>query len=94
MITEAIGSGPIHAGTERPQFFAKAALVMAAIVVLSFPVTYYSPVATESGRFDPLHPICTVSLTSRDSASTSGRRSWSLAGRLRGIAKSASGALH
>lgn len=57
MTTEAIGTASTHASSERPQFFARTALVMAAIVVLSFPITYYLPVATGSGNFDTLHHI-------------------------------------
>jgi len=44
-------------GSERPQFFAMSALVMAAIVVLSFPATYYYPVATGTGNFDTLDHV-------------------------------------
>jgi len=55
--TETIGSASAAARSERPQFFARAAIVMAAIVVLSFPVTYYFPVATGSGEFHPLHHV-------------------------------------
>jgi hypothetical protein len=57
MTTEAIGTAPAHAGAGRPRFFASAALIMTAIVVLSFPVTYYLPVATGSGGFDTLHHL-------------------------------------
>jgi hypothetical protein len=57
MITDAIGRAPPHVGSERPRFFARAAFVMAAIVVLSFPVTYFLPVATGSGSFDTLHHL-------------------------------------
>lgn len=41
----------------RAQFFAQSALVMAAIVVLSFPLTYYLPVATGSRQFHILHHV-------------------------------------
>lgn len=47
----------VRTGSERPQFFARSALVMAAIVVLSFPVTYYYPVATGTDNFDTLHHV-------------------------------------
>jgi len=55
MTAEAVAtaSAPPHAG--RPQFFARTALAMAAIVVLSFPVTYFLPVATATRQFDALH---------------------------------------
>ena len=52
-----VGTGPTAARSERPQFFARTALVMAVIVVLSFPVTYYFPVATGSGKFHTLHHV-------------------------------------
>lgn len=57
MITKVIGTASTQTGSERPQFFARCALVMAVIVVLSFPVTYYLPVATGSGKFDTLHHL-------------------------------------
>ena len=57
MTTETIGNISAAAGSERPQFFARAALVMAAIVLLSFPVTYFFPVATGGGEFHPLHHV-------------------------------------
>lgn len=41
----------------RPTFFATSALVMAVIVVVSFPVTYFIPVAKGSGKFDTLHHL-------------------------------------
>lgn len=55
MASEGPGTASDRAGSERPRFFASSALVMAAIVVLSFPVTYYLPLATGSGEFDTLH---------------------------------------
>ena len=57
MNTEGISIRSANVARERPQFFARSALLMAAIVVLSFPVTYYLPVATESGKFDTLHHL-------------------------------------
>lgn len=42
---------------ESPQFFAKSAIVMAAIVLLSFPLTYYLPVVTASRQFHLLHHV-------------------------------------
>ena len=48
---------PAAVRNERPQFFARMALVMAAIVVLSFPLTYFVPVATGSGKFHALHHV-------------------------------------
>jgi hypothetical protein len=42
---------------ERPQFFARTALIMTIIVVLSFPVTYYLPLVKGSGKFDTLHHL-------------------------------------
>ncbi len=41
----------------RAQFFARSALVMAAIVLLSFPLTYYLPVATGSRQVHILHHL-------------------------------------
>jgi hypothetical protein len=57
MITKVIGTAPAHADSERTQFFARSALVMAAIVLLSFPVTYFLPVAIGTGKFDTLHHL-------------------------------------
>ena len=58
IVNEAAGTvPPIAVSDERPQFFARMALVMAAIVVLSFPVTYFVPVATGSGKFHALHHV-------------------------------------
>jgi len=57
MATAGTGTAPTPSGNERPQFFARSALAMAAIVVLSFPVTYYFPVALGSGDFDTLHHV-------------------------------------
>ncbi len=57
MITKAVGTASAQTGGERPQFFAKSALIMAVIVVFSFPVTYYLPIATGSGKFDTLHHV-------------------------------------
>ena len=57
MISEAIDTASNPTGSERPQFFARSAFIMAVIVVLSFPVTYYLPVATGSGEFDALHHL-------------------------------------
>lgn len=39
---------------QRTRFFARSAIVMAAIVLLSFPLTYYLPVATGSRQFQTL----------------------------------------
>lgn len=55
MTKKEINTSPNQASRGRPQFFARSALAMAAIVVLSFPITYYLPVATGSGNFDTLH---------------------------------------
>lgn len=57
MTKKEIDIAPTQANGGRPQFFAWTALVMAAIVVLSFPITYYLPVATGSGNFDTLHHV-------------------------------------
>lgn len=38
-------------------FFAGSAIVMGAIVFLSFPLTYYLPTVTGSRHFDPLHHV-------------------------------------
>lgn len=57
MTNKDIGTGSAHEGGARPQFFARSALVMAAIVVLSFPLTYFVPVATGKGKFDTLHHV-------------------------------------
>jgi hypothetical protein len=55
--TETLDASLTHTGSQRTQFFARSALLMTAIVVLSFPLTYYFPVATGSGNFDPLHHV-------------------------------------
>jgi hypothetical protein len=55
MAAEGPGTASGRVLSERPRFFAWSALVMAAVVVLSFPVTYYLPLATGSGKFDTLH---------------------------------------
>ncbi|OYX02541.1 MAG: hypothetical protein B7Z12_11920 [Caulobacter vibrioides] len=39
------------------RFFFATAVIMAAIVVLSFPLTYYAPLVTGSKRFDLLHHV-------------------------------------
>ena len=57
MIDRTLGTASTPTDGERPRFFARSALVMALIVVLSFPVTYYLPVATGSGTFDTLHHL-------------------------------------
>lgn len=49
--------GPAAADGGRSKFFARSALIMAAIVLISFPLTYYIPVATGARRFDTLHHI-------------------------------------
>lgn len=41
----------------RPRFFANSALVMAAMVLIAFPMTYFAPVVTGSRPFDPIHHI-------------------------------------
>lgn len=55
MTADTIGAAPAAARSERPQFFARSALVMGAIVLLSFPLTYYWPVATGTDTFQTLH---------------------------------------
>ncbi|MFO0915138.1 MAG: hypothetical protein U0795_19410 [Pirellulales bacterium] len=55
--TVATGTAATQPGRERPQFFARSALIMAIIVVLSFPLTYFHPVATGSRKFDTLHHL-------------------------------------
>lgn len=57
IINETAGILPTAARNERPQFFARMALVMAAIVVFSFPVTCFYPVVTGSGKFHALHHV-------------------------------------
>jgi hypothetical protein len=57
MMMNATGTASAHAGSGRPQFFARSAIVMAVIVVLSFPLTYFLPLATGSGKFDALHHL-------------------------------------
>lgn len=57
MVAEAIGTTTTQAGIDRPQFFARSALVMAAMVVLSFPITYFVPVASGTDKFDTLHHL-------------------------------------
>jgi hypothetical protein len=43
----------VHDG--RTQFFARSALIMAAIVLLSFPLTYYLPIMAGAHQFQTLH---------------------------------------
>lgn len=57
MSSEAISATLASAHSRRPQFFARSAVIMAAIVVLSFPLTYYLPVLTGSGTFHTLHHL-------------------------------------
>lgn len=45
------------ANHDRPRFFARSGLVMAGIVLVSFPVTYYWPVATGTRRFQALYHV-------------------------------------
>jgi len=49
-------SGNAKPGAER-RFFLWSAIAMAAIVGLSFPLTYYWPVVSGSKHFDPLHHV-------------------------------------
>ena len=49
------GAAPVRSAAERPQFFYRSAIVMAVIVVLSFPLTYYMPALTGSRHFHLLH---------------------------------------
>ena len=54
METEAVK----RSDTLKPRrFFAWSAILMAAIVVLSFPLTYFLPIATGSGQFHLLHHV-------------------------------------
>ncbi len=54
METEAVK----RSDTLKPRrFFAWSAILMAAIVVLSFPLTYFLPIATGSGQFHMLHHV-------------------------------------
>lgn len=39
------------------RFFARSAIVMAVLVLLSFPMTYFLPVVTGTGKFDLLHHL-------------------------------------
>ena len=41
--------------TQPKPFFARSAIVMAVLVLLSFPMSYYLPVVTGTGRFQLLH---------------------------------------
>ena len=43
--------------TQPKQFFARSAIVMAVLVLLSFPMSYYLPVVTGTGRFQLLHHL-------------------------------------
>jgi hypothetical protein len=45
------------ANAPKRRFFFSTAVIMAAIVVLSFPLTYYAPLVTGSKRFDLLHHV-------------------------------------
>lgn len=56
--TTRAASGAASSG--RPKFFARSALVMAAIVVLSFPLTYYLPIASGTRDFDTLYHVHAV----------------------------------
>ena len=51
------GAAPVRSAAERPQFFYRSAIVMAVIVVLSFPLTYYMPALTGSRNFHLLHHL-------------------------------------
>jgi len=42
---------------DRPQFFARSALIMAGLVFVSFPLTYYWPVASGTRQFQTLHHV-------------------------------------
>ena len=42
---------------DRPQFFARSALIIASLVLVSFPLTYYWPVASGSRQFQTLHHV-------------------------------------
>lgn len=57
MTESTIGAEATAVPSERPQFFARSAIVMAAIVVLSFPLTYYLPVASGTRDFDTLYHL-------------------------------------
>lgn len=50
------GASPAAPGG-RTQFFAQSALIMVGLVLISFPLTYFLPVATGSRRFPPLYHI-------------------------------------
>lgn len=60
-IADGAGGTVAGASTARPTFFARSALVLAAIVLLSFPLTYYLPLlmpaAAGARRFDTLHHL-------------------------------------
>lgn len=45
------------ANAPKRRFFLSTAVMMAVIVVLSFPLTYYAPLVTSSKRFDLLHHV-------------------------------------
>jgi len=55
MTADTISAAPAAVRSERPKFFAGSALVMGVIVLLSFPLTYYWPVATGADTFQTLH---------------------------------------
>lgn len=51
------GMASTKAGLERPQFFARTALIMVAMAISSFPFTYLKPFATGSRQFATLHHV-------------------------------------
>jgi hypothetical protein len=57
------GAAPGQSTAGRPQFFYRSAIVMAVIVALSFPLTYYMPILTGSRHFHLLHGLAGFALT-------------------------------
>jgi hypothetical protein len=48
---------PVRPERLRTRFFSRSALLMLAMVLVSFPVTYFVPVLTGAGRFAPIYHI-------------------------------------
>lgn len=58
MATDTVNPGAAASGAHRrPRFFAVSAAILLAIVLLSFPLTYYVPAITGSRRFELIHHL-------------------------------------
>lgn len=55
MNSDTTGGAAALANGGRPRFFARSAIIMGVIVLLSFPLTYYFPVAAGTDSFQTLH---------------------------------------